>query len=120
MTDNDRSRPSLKTFDAYADRNGQDLGSDSPLDIGLPSRTQADLKSNPDGLSEAARLASGTPRQDAVEQTEAETPKENLRRISDPSSSPASSPAKPDPQAAEAIERATAAVGQEEAPRHGE
>ncbi|MEE7455721.1 hypothetical protein MPAR168_21000 [Methylorubrum populi] len=115
MTDNDRSRPSLKTFDAYADRNGQDLGSDSPLDVGLPSRTQADLKSNPDGLSEAARLASGTPRQDAVEQTEAETPEENLRRISDPSTTPV----KPDAKAEEAIERATAAVGQEEAPRHG-
>lgn len=119
MTDNDRSRPSLKTFDAYADRNGQDLGSDSPLDVGLPSRTQADLKSNPDGLSEAARLASGTPRQDAVEQTEAETPEENLRRISDPSTTPLKPDAKLDAKAQEAVERATAAVGQEEAPRHG-
>lgn len=115
MSDNTRSRPSLKEFDAYADRNGQDLGPDSPLDVGIPSRTQADLKSNPDGQSEAARIASGTPRQDAVEQTEAETPAENLRRISDPSTSPP----QPDAKAREAIERATAAVGQEEAPGHG-
>ncbi|MEH3119381.1 MAG: hypothetical protein PGN25_17825 [Methylorubrum populi] len=97
MTDTTRSRPSLKEFDAYADRNGQDLGTDSPLDVGIPARTQADLRSNPDG------------------QAEAETPKENLRRISDPSTTPA----EPDAQAQEAIERATAAVGQEEAPRHG-
>ncbi len=116
MTDNDRSRPSLKAFDAYADRNGQDLGTDSPLDVGLPSRTQADLKSNPDGQAEAARIASGTPLQDASEQTEAETPAENLRRISDPSTSAP----QPDATAQEAIERATAAVGQEEAPRHGD
>ena len=40
---------------------------------------------------------------DAVEATEAETPPENLRRISDPSARPA---------AAEAIERATAVVGE--------
>ncbi|CAO4174723.1 hypothetical protein [Methylorubrum populi] len=117
MTDNTRSRPSLKEFSAYADRNGQDFGTASPLDVGIPSRTQADLKSDPDGRAEAARIASGLPRQDAVDQTEAETPKENLRRISDPSTSP--SPATPDDSAQEAIERATAAVGQEEAPRHG-
>lgn len=115
MTDTDRTRPSLKEFDAYADRNGQDFGTASPLDVGIPSRTQAELKGNPDGTAEAARLASGTPRQDATDQTEAETPPENLRRISDPSSSP-----QPDAKAAEAIERATAAVGSQEAPRHGE
>lgn len=118
MTDNTRSRPSLKEFSADADRNGQDFGTASPLDVGIPSRTQADLKSDPDGQAEAARIASGLPRQDAVDQTEAETPKENLRRISDPSTSP--SRATPDDTAQEAIERATAAVGQEEAPRHGQ
>lgn len=118
MTDNTRSRPSLKEFDAYADRNGQDLGAESPLDVGIPARTQAALKRNPDGEAEAARLASGLPRQDAVEATEAETPAQNLRRISDPSTTATS----PDGAAEEAIERATAAVGQddgEEAPRHG-
>jgi hypothetical protein len=115
MTETSPDRPSLKAFDAYADRNGQDFGTDSPLDAGIPSRTQADLKSNPDGTAETARIASGTERQDAVDQTEAETPAENLRRISDPSSR-----SEPDATAQEAIERATAAVGQEEPPRHGE
>ncbi|MFJ7438024.1 hypothetical protein ACIQW5_10240 [Methylorubrum thiocyanatum] len=117
MTDTPRTRPSLKEFDADADRNGQDFGTASPLDVGVPARTQGDLKSNPDGTAETARLASGTDRsaaaRDAVDQTEAETPPENLRRISDPSS-----PTQPDAAAQEAIERATAAVGQEEAPRH--
>ena len=111
-------RPSLREFDADADRNGQNFGTDSPLDLGVPSRTQADLKSNPDGTAETARIASGTDRsgasRDAVDQTEAETPEENLRRISDPSSR-----TEPDATAQEAIERATAAVGQEEPPRHG-
>jgi len=57
----DTQRPSLKDFNATADRNGQDLGQDSALDVGLPQRTQADLKSNPSGEAEAARIASGTP-----------------------------------------------------------
>ena len=116
MTDTDRSRPSLKDFDAYADRNCQDLGGGSPLDVGIPARTQAELKGNPDGEAEAARIASGLPGQDATDQTEAETPAENLRRIADPSSSAP----QPDETAQESIERATAAVGSEEAPRHGE
>ncbi|GJE73709.1 hypothetical protein [Methylorubrum suomiense] len=119
MTDTDRTRPSLKEFDAYADRNGQDFGTASPLDVGIPSRTQADLKGNPDGTAEAARIASGTPGQDATDQTEAETPPENMRRISDPSFTPSPTPSGPDAAAAEAIERATAAVGSEEAPRQG-
>ncbi|MFY9291455.1 MAG: hypothetical protein WAP03_12270 [Methylorubrum rhodinum] len=114
MTDTDRTRPSLKDFDATADRNGQDFGTASPLDVGIPSRTQAELKGNPDGTAEAARIASGTPGQDATDQTEAETPPENLRRISDPTNGP-----KPDAKAEEAIERATAAVGSEEPPRQG-
>ncbi|WP_232627869.1 hypothetical protein [Methylobacterium sp. Leaf118] len=116
MTETERTRPSLKEFDATADRNGQDLGGGSPLDVGRPARTQAELRSNPDGEAEAARIASGLPGQDATDQTAAETPAENLRRISDPSTG---SP-EPDEAAKEAIERATAAVGSEEAPRHGE
>jgi len=124
MASTDRDRPSLKDFDAYTDRNGQDLGADSPLDVGIPSRTQADLKSEPDGTAETARIASGTPGEDASDQTAAETPPENLRRISDPSPaepspaepSPAKpSLAKPSGAAEEAIERATAAVGEDDA-----
>ena len=51
---------------------------------------------------------------DAVARTEAETRLDDLRRMSDPSSQ-----TQPDATAQEAIERATAAVGQEEPPRHG-
>ena len=105
MADNNQ-RQSLKDFDAYADRNGQDLGQDSPLDVGLPQRTQADLKSDPSGEAEAARIASGTPRQDATDATEAETPPENLRRLRGEGSS-----------TSEAIDRATAAVGQDDGKR---
>lgn len=108
MTETDRDRPSLKEFDAYTDRNGQDLGGESPLDVGIPSRTQSDLMSEPDGTAETARIASGTPGEDASDATAAETPPENLRRISDPS------PSKPSGAAEEAIERATAAVGQDD------
>jgi len=102
-------RPSLKDFDANADRNGQDLGQDSPLDVGLPQRTQTDLKSDPGGQAEAARIASGTPGQDATDATEAETPPENLRRLKGET--------EPTPAASEAIERATAAVGQDDGKR---
>lgn len=102
-------RPSLKDFDAYADRNGQDLGQDSPLDVGLPQNTQADLKRDPGGQAEAARIASGTPRQDATDATEAETPPENLRRLKGETDTA--------PAASEAIERATAAVGQDDGKR---
>jgi len=99
-------RQSLKDFDAYADRNGQDRGQDSPLDVGLPQRTQADLKSDPSGEAETARIASGTPGQDATDATEAETPPENLRRLRGEDSS-----------ASEAIDRATASVGQDDGKR---
>lgn len=104
----DNERPSLKSFDAYADRNGQDLGQDSPLDVGLPQNTQADLRRDPSGQAEAARIASGLPRQDATDATEAETPPENLRHLrgEDDASS-----------TAEAIDRATAAVGQDDGKR---
>ncbi|GJD95811.1 hypothetical protein [Methylobacterium iners] len=104
MTDETR-RPSLKDFDAYTDRNG-DVGQEDARDVGIAARTQADLRRDPMAQAEAARWASGTPRQDATDATEAETPPENLRRISDPT--PKST------DAAEAIDRATAAVGKDE------
>jgi hypothetical protein len=107
MTDAQGERPSLKDFDAYADRNGQDLGQDSARDIGLPARTQGDLKSDPSGQAETARIASGTPGSDATDATEAETPAENLRRIGDA----AQASGGPEGAAAEAIDRATAPVG---------
>jgi len=102
-------RPSLKDFDANADRNGQDLGQDSPLDIGVASRTQADLKRDPAGDAEAARIASGTPGSDATDATEAETPRENLDALKGKSSGNA--------ELSEAIDRATAAVGQDDGKR---
>lgn len=104
----DKERPSLKSFDAYTDRNGQDLGQDSPLDIGLPQNTQTDLRRDPAGDAEAARIASGLPRQDATDTKEAETPPENLRRLRGEST---------DASTAEAIDRATAAVGQDDGKR---
>ncbi|MDP4004972.1 hypothetical protein [Methylobacterium sp. NEAU K] len=102
-------RPSLKDFDAYADRNGQDLGQDSPLDVGLPAKTQADLKQDPAGDAQAARIASGTPGSDATDATEAETPPENIRRLEGESGIAATMD--------EAIDRATAAVGQDDGKR---
>lgn len=113
MSENRTDRPSLKEFDAYTDRNGQDLGGASPLDIGVPSRTQGDLKRNPSGEAETTRIASGIPGEDATDATEAETPEENLRRIGDAGS------ASEREKAGEAIERATAAVGSEEASDRG-
>ncbi|GJD30624.1 hypothetical protein PMNALOAF_1872 [Methylobacterium adhaesivum] len=110
MTDATGERPSLKDFDAYADRNGQDLGQDNARDIGLATRTQGDLKGNPSGEAETARIASGTPGSDATDATEAETPPENLRRIGDAAQAAGS----PRGAAAEAIDRATAPVGSDE------
>ncbi|WP_082507959.1 hypothetical protein [Methylobacterium sp. Leaf113] len=87
------ARPSLRDFDAYTDRNGQDFGQDEARDVGRPDRLQHALDSDPSWQAETARVASGFPRQDSigggdvasVEATEAETPAANLRRISDPS-----------------------------------
>lgn len=101
----ENERSSLKSFDAYADRNGQDLGQDSPLDVGLPQNTQTDLKRDPSGQAEAARIASGMPRQNATDATEAETPAENLRRL------------RGEDATDEAIDRATASVGQDDGKR---
>ncbi len=110
MSQDDRQRPSLKDFDAYADRNGQDLGQTSPLDVGVAARTQGDLKSDPAGEAETARLAAGTPRSDATDATEAETPPENLRRIRGET-------AGQDAATEEAVARATAALGQDDGAR---
>ena len=114
------NHPSLKSFDAYADRNGQDVGGDSSLDLGIAARTQHDLNSDPMSEAETARHASGFDHVDSrdggtiatVEATEAETPPENLRRISDPT--PRASTAAPSRETREAIDRATAAVGSED------
>ena len=57
MDKTDRARPSLRDFDAYTDRNGQDLGQDSPLDVGVPQRTQADMAHDPMGQARDARVA---------------------------------------------------------------
>ncbi|HEX8416360.1 MAG TPA: hypothetical protein VF641_02035 [Methylobacterium sp.] len=104
MTD-DKSRPSLKDFDASADNNG-DIGQADPRDVGIAARTQSELRSNPMGEAQSARIASGTPGEDATDATEAETPAENLKHIGDAS--------QPDAKASEAIDRATASVGKED------
>jgi hypothetical protein len=86
-------RPSLRDFDAYADRNGQNFGQDNPHDLARPAELQDALARDPSWQAETARLASGHARIDSIEggsiatseATEAETPAENLRRISDPS-----------------------------------
>lgn len=93
----------LKAFDADTDRNGED----DARDVAIARRTQADLERNPMGEAETARIASGRTLDDATDATEAETPPENLRRISD-----ASLPKPAD--AKEAIERATAPLGTED------
>ena len=106
-------RPSLKDFDAYADRNGQDLGQDSSLDVGLPAGTQTALKRDPAGEAQAARIASGTPGSDATDATEAETPLENLRTLKGEPGNEGSAGA----SLGEALDRATAAVGQDDGKR---
>ncbi len=117
MDKTDRARPSLRDFDPYTDRNGQDLGQDSPLDVGVPQRTQADMAHDPMGQARDARVASDFNRLDAIgatdgsQATEDETPPENLRRISDPSTR---GPAAQTPATKEAIDRATAAIGKDE------
>ena len=107
-------RPSLRDFDPYTDRNGQDFGQDSPLDVARPDTLQRELASDPSWQAEVARIASDQPRLDAIaggsiatsEATAAETPPENLRRISDASLPPAG--------AADALDRATAPNGRDD------
>jgi len=107
------TRPSLKDFNANTDRNGQDLGQDSPLDVGVAANTQADLKRDPAGDAQAARIASGTSGSDATDATEAETPPENLKKLQGEFGQT------PDKGSSmgEAIDRATAAVGQDDGKR---
>ncbi|MCF4128496.1 hypothetical protein [Methylobacterium sp. SyP6R] len=122
MDKTNQARPSLRDFDPYTDRNGQDLGQDSPLDVGVPPRTQEDMTHDPMGQAQDARTASDFNRLDAIgatdgsQATEDETPPENLRRISDPSTGgpAAQTPATRNSATKEAIDRATAAVGQDE------
>ncbi|ARO55025.1 hypothetical protein B2G69_13430 [Methylorubrum zatmanii] len=94
--DESRKHDSLRDFNANADRNGQDFGQDSPLDVARPADLQRALQEDPGGEAQVARTASDFDRRDSVaggsiesvEATEAETPPENLRRISDPSYAP--------------------------------
>ena len=88
-----KDRPSLRSFNLHADHNGQDLGQDSPLDVAHPADLQRHMNEGPNGPAETARLASDQQRLDSIEggsietseATAAETPPENIRRISDPS-----------------------------------
>ena len=120
MTNENRSRPSLRDFDAHADRNGQNQGQDSPLDVARPANLQRELASDPGWQAETARVASDFARLDAVgggsvessEATAAETPPENLRRISDASLTGPT--ANGDAAAREAIDRATSSLGRDD------
>ena len=106
-------RPSLRDFDPYTDRNSQDFGQDLPFDVARADDLQRELASDPSWQAEVARIASDQPRLDAIkggsaatsDATAAETPPENLRRISDPTL--------PRPDAADALDRATATVGED-------
>lgn len=94
-TPDSATRSNLREFDAYADRNGQDVGQDETRDVGRPAELQRELDSDPGWQAETARIASGHQRLDSVgggsiasvEATEAETPAENLRHIGDASTS---------------------------------
>ncbi|WP_238193643.1 hypothetical protein [Methylobacterium frigidaeris] len=89
-----RSRPNLRDFDPYTDRNGQDFGQDDPLDIARPDDLRRRMDREPDWQAEVVRIASDRARLDAVAggttdtvaAAEAETPPETLRRLSDASS----------------------------------
>ncbi|MGY2050238.1 hypothetical protein [Methylobacterium sp. JK268] len=86
------TRPNLKSFDAYADHNGQDFDQDDPRDVANPESLQRRLNEDPDWDAEVARIASDRARLDAVsggsigtvEATENETPPETLKKLSDP------------------------------------
>ena len=110
----DRDRPSLRDFNPHADQNGQFMGQDSPLDVAHAADLQKQMNENPGGQAETARLASSRQRLDSIEggsietsdATAAETPEENIRRISDPSLPKHGS------DADEAIDRATSSLGE--------
>ena len=114
MADDKQDRRSLRDLNRHADRKGHDFGQADALDVTRPEDRQREWTRNPQGQAEPARLASDHTRLDAVsggsigtvEATEAETPPENLRRISDPSlpSGPTATQG--------AIERAPSTAGQ--------
>jgi len=95
---NPSDRASLRSFNATADRNGQDLGQDEARDLARPAELMHERQSDPGWQAEVVRTASGQHRVDAVsggsvdsvEATEAETPPENLRHLGDASTGPRS------------------------------
>ena len=110
----------LKTFDAYRDENGQFMGQDAPTDLARPDDLQRRLNSDPSWEAETARGASGFARLDSVgggsvessDQTAAETPPENIARISDASGDVGGPTVAGERTAAnDAVEGATAALG---------
>ena len=102
----------LKSFDAYRDENGQMMGQDAPNDVARPADLQRRLASDAGGEAETARLASGRPNEGNDAQTEAETPRANIARISDAGGDVGGPGAAGQSQEAkEAVERATAALG---------
>jgi hypothetical protein len=112
----------LKSFDAYRDENGQFMGQDAPTDLARPEDLQRRLNSDPSWEAETARNASGFARLDSVgggsiessDQTAAETPPENIARISDPAGDVGGPKvAGESPAAKEAVERATAGLGKD-------
>lgn len=74
----------LKSFDAHVDENGQNMGQSAPNDIANAANLQRSLDSDPGGEAETARIASGRKGEGADAQTDAETPRANVDRISDP------------------------------------
>ena len=110
----------LKSFDAYRDENGQIMGQDDPTEVARPAEMRRHRTSDASGPAETVRLASGQSRIDSIEggsietsdQTAAETPPENIARISD-ASGDAGGPkvAGESPAAKEAVERATSGLG---------
>ncbi|MGH1570940.1 hypothetical protein ACRAWG_09980 [Methylobacterium sp. P31] len=92
----------MRSFNAYADRNGHDFGQTDPRDVGRPAELRHLLDEDPGPQAETARIASGFSRLDStvggnidtVEATEAETPKENLEHLSNASTSPTGQPRK--------------------------
>src|SRR4051812_43413671 len=101
MAEENRGQPSLRDFNRYTDRNGEDFGQDNPGDLARPDELQRELDRDPEGGAETARVASDRSRIDSIsggstgtlEATEAEIPARNLERVSDPALPSGSSPA---------------------------
>ena len=116
----DTKTENLKSFDAYRDENGQNMGQDEPTDVARPAEMQRLMASDPSWQAETARIASGHARIDSIEggsietsdQTAAETPPENIARISDASGDVGGPKVAGESAAAkEAVERATSGLG---------